>query len=128
MNNNDEVLEYLVAAIRLMIDERKAHKQQREYLAQEVPSLKNQLRDATARETELQSELQHRIDLAAGVYRWSTAHFDEKGKVFKVEGGVKTAQSGCCKENTQECEHDWRRALGAHFLNCVKCSKCGLEK
>lgn len=52
-----------------------------EDLAHEVLSLKNQLRDASA--------------LVAGVYRWSTAYFDEKGKVFNVE------QSGCRKEDAQ---------------------------
>lgn len=66
-----------------------------EDLAHEVQSLKNQLRDMSELVDELQSELQHQIDLAAGVYRWSTAYFDEKGKVTRVERGVKTEQSGC---------------------------------
>lgn len=96
------------------------YKQQCEDLAHEVQSLKNQLRDASELVAELQSELQHQIDLAAGVYRWSTAHFDEKGKVFKVESGVKTEQSGCRKEDTQGCEHDW--VLDDYFI-CAKCGK-----
>lgn len=67
--------------------EHNPYKQQCEDLAHEVQSLKNQLRDASA--------------LVAGAHRWSTAYFDEKGKVFKVEGGVKTEQSGCRKEDVK---------------------------
>lgn len=97
------------------------YKQQCEDLAHEVQSLKNQLRDMSAQIKELQSELQHQIDLAAGVYRWSTAHFDEKGKVFKVERGVKAEQSGCRKEDTQECFHNWRFVNGKAPAVCVNC-------
>ena len=91
----------------------------------EVQSLKNQLRDASALVAELQSELQHQIDPAAGVYRWSTAHFDEKGKVFNVERGIKTEQSGCRKDDAQECKHEWQ-FYGVGFP-CM-CLKCGLKK
>lgn len=99
-----------------------------EDLEHEVQSLKNQLRDASALVAELQSELQHQVDLAAGVYRWSTAHFDEKGKVFKVERGVKTEQSGCRKEDVQECEHEWRYVeVFGNRLDTPYCSKCGVE-
>ena len=97
-----------------------------EDLAHEVQSLKNQLRDASALVAELQSELQHQVDLAAGVYRWSTAHFDEKGKVTKVESGVKTEQSGCRKEDTQECEHEWRCVeVFGNRLGVPYCRICG---
>lgn len=84
--------------------------------------------------------------VAAGVYRWSTAHFDEKGKVFKVERGIKTEKSGCQKEDTRgrgagvsgrvreggvrvaggqsECSHLW------HYSddNLVHCVLCGLKR
>ena len=131
--------------------EHNQYKQQCEDLVHEVQSLNNQLRDASAKIKELQSELQHQIDLAAGVYRWSTAHFDEKGKVSKVERGVKTEQSGCRKEDTQECFHNWRFVNGKAPAVCVNrgvtkssecehewqfygvgfpcmCIKCGLKK
>ena len=103
--------------------EHNPYTQQCEDLAHEVQSLKNQLRDASELVAELQSELQHQIDLAAGVYRWSTAHFDEKGKVFKVESGVKTEQSGCRKEDTQGCEHDWVLDEKGDYFICAKCGK-----
>lgn len=93
MSNKNEVFEYLIDQLRQQVNNNQC-----EDLAHEVQSLKNQLRDAST----LVAELQHQIDLAAGVHRWSTAYFDEKGKVFKVESGVKTEQSGC-----QIGEHDW---------------------
>lgn len=120
VNSKNEVLEYLIDQLRQQVNNSKC-----EDLAHEVQSLKNQLRDASALVAELMSELQHQIDLAAGVYRWSTAHFDEKGKVFKVEHGVKTEQSGCRKDDTQECCHDWYfYDKGASMM----CKKCGLKK
>ena len=105
--------------------EHNPYRQQCEDLAHEVQSLKNQLRDASALVAELQSELQHQIDLAAGVYRWSTAHFDEKGKVFKVERGIKDEQSGCRKEDTQECAHEW---LHSKHKSGFVCFNCGVRK
>lgn len=122
MSNKNEVFEYLIDQLRQHVNSH-PYKQQCEDLAHEVLSLKNQLRDASALVAELQSELQHQIDLAAGVHRWSTAHFDEKGKVFKVEGGVKTEQSGCRKEDTQGCEHDWVLDEKGDYFICAKCGK-----
>ena len=104
--------------------EHNPYKQQCEDLAQEVQSLRNQLRDASALVAELQSELQHQIDLAACVYRWSTAYFDEKGKVLNVERGVKDEQSGCRKEDVKGCKHDWYfYDKGASMM----CRICGLK-
>lgn len=131
MNTKNEVFEYLIDQLRQQVNNN-----QREDLAQEVQSLKNQLRDASALVAELQSELQHQIDLAAGVYRWSTAHFDEKGKVFKVESGVKTEQSGCRKDDTRECEHEWVEFHGLFIAEgdprnepgYTFCRKCGLKE
>lgn len=94
------------------------YKQQCEDLAHEVQSLKNQLRDASALVAELQSELQHQIDLAAGVYRWSTAYFDEKGKVTRVVRGVKSGQSGC-----QIGEHDWVLDADEDYFVCRRCGE-----
>ncbi|QYU43909.1 hypothetical protein QCF78_gp61 [Escherichia phage vB_EcoS-phiEc3] len=141
MSNKNEVFEYLIDQLRQQVNNNRC-----EDLAHEVQSLKNQLRDASAQIKELQSELQHQIDLAAGVYRWSTAHFDEKGKVFKVERGIKTEQSGCRKEDTHsqgtgvsgrvreggvrvtgcqsECSHLWHYT-DDHLVHCVL---CGLKR
>lgn len=123
-SNNGAVIEFLLNQLRQQLTNN-PYKQQCEDLAHEVLSLKNQLRDASALVAELQSELQHQIDLAAGVYRWSTAYFDEKGKVAMVERGVKSEQYGCRKEDTQECEHEWQ-FYGVGFPRM--CLKCGLKK
>lgn len=125
MNTKNEVFEYLIDQLRRQVN----NNNQCEDLAHEVLSLKNQLRDMSELVDELQSELQHQIDLAAGVYRWSTAYFDEKGKVTRVERGVKTEQSGCRKEDVRGCEHEWRVATfyGAR-VSPTYCRKCGLKK
>lgn len=115
MSNKNEVFEYLIDQLRQQVNNNQC-----EDLAHEVKSLKNQLRDASALVAELQRELQHQIDLASGVYRWSTAYFDEKGKVFKVERGVKAEQSGC-----QIGEHDWVTDGDEDYFVCLK---CGLKK
>lgn len=117
MNTKNEVFEYLIDQLRQQVNSN-PYNNQCEDLAHEVQSLKNQLRDASAPVAELQSELQHQIDLAAGVYRWSTAHFDEKGKVFKVESGIKTEQSGC-----QIGEHDWVRDADEDYFVCRRCGE-----
>ena len=127
MNNNDEVLEYLVAAIRLMIDERKAHKQQCEDLAHEVLSLKNQLRDASAQIRDLHVALVKATGDVEAYKLIRKGGYISAGKSYVV-GEHGPGQSGCRKEDAQECEHDWHRTLGAHFLNCVKCPKCGKIK
>jgi hypothetical protein len=125
MSDKNEVFEYLIDQLRQQVTSN-PYKQQCEDLAHEVRSLKNQLRDASAQIKELQSELQHQIDLAAGVYRWSTAHFDEKGKVFKVERGVKAEQSGCRKEDVRlpvcRCVP---AHCGTYHGNTIVCDNCG---
>ena len=127
MNTKNEVFEYLIDQLRQQVNNNQC-----EDLVHEVQSLKNQLRDASALVAELQSELQHQIDLAAGVYRWSTAHFDEKGKVTRVERGVMSEQSGCRKEDARECYHNWRFVNGKAPAVCINCgvtksSECAHE-
>ena len=52
MNTKNEVFEYLIDQLRQQVNSNQC-----EDLAREVQSLKNQLRDASARETELQKAL-----------------------------------------------------------------------
>ena len=146
MSNKNEVFEYLIDQLRQQVGSN-PYKQQCEDLAHEVQSLKNQLRDASAQIKELHKALAIATgDAEAGVYRWSTAHFDGKGKVTKVERGIKTEQSGCRKEDTHgrgtgvsgrvreggvkvtggrsECPHLW------HYYDdhLVHCALCGLKR
>lgn len=144
MGNKNEVFEYLVATMHLILDERKAHKQQCEDLAHEVLSLKNQLRDASAQIKELTCAL----DCAENEVMClrSVVDLDPKGAIGYIrransamtdtmrhqylskaleELGCKDApeQSGCHKEDVQECKHDWYfYDKGASMM----CKKCGL--
>lgn len=68
MSNKNEVFEYLIDQLRQQVNNNQC-----EDLAHEVQSLKNQLRDASELVAELQSELQHQIDLAARAAE--NAHF-----------------------------------------------------
>lgn len=93
--------------------EHNPYKQQCEDLAHEVQSLKNQLRDMS----EVVDELMGTITLMNGDV--------EAYKVLR-KGGYGSEQSGCRKEDTQECEHVWYRYnLGSYTKMCVK---CGLKK
>lgn len=56
MNSKNEVFEYLIDQLRQQVNSN-PYKQQCEDLVHEVQSLKNQLRDMSARETELQKAL-----------------------------------------------------------------------
>lgn len=75
-----------------------------EDLAQEVQSLKNQLRDASA----LVAELQETIKLMNEDFNRATGRGGSlpKGESYVV-GEHGPEQSGCRKEDTQECEHSW---------------------
>lgn len=88
--------------------ERNPYKQQCEELAHEVRSLKNKLRDASAQIKELHMAL---VKATGDV---------EAYKLIRTQ-----EQSGCRKEDTQECEHDWYfYDKGASMM----CKKCGLKK
>ena len=106
------------------------YKQQCEDLAHEVLSLKNQLRDYSA----LVDELQETIKLMNEDFNRATGRGDSlpKGESYVV-GGHGPEQSGCRKEDTQECEHSWIIMPGL-FLSegnpnnvpgSELCSKCG---
>lgn len=90
-----------------------------EDLAHEVLSLKNQLRDASAQIKELQKELEHMGNEYRRAIDYALSDAPE--------------QSGCRKEDVQECEHSWIIMPGL-FLSegnpnnvpgSELCSKCG---
>lgn len=129
MSNKNEVFEYLIDQLRQQVDSN-PYKQQCEDLAHEVLSLKNQLRDASA----LVAELQETIKLMNEDFNRAT---NRGGPLLKgvsyVVGGHRPEQSGCRKEDAQECEHSWIIMPGL-FLSegnpnnvpgSELCSKCG---
>lgn len=129
MNTKNQVFEYLIDQLRQRVNNN-PHKQQCEDLAHEVQSLKNQLRDALA----LVDELQETIKLMNEDFDRVTNHGGllPKGKSCAV-GEHGPEQSGCRKEDVQECEHSWIIMPGL-FLSegnpdnvpgSELCSKCG---
>lgn len=103
MSNKNEVFEYLIDQLRQQVNNNQC-----EDLAHEVQSLKNQLRDASAQIKELYEALD------AGL---------KYSRRFREE------QSGCRKEDTQGCEHEWRVATfyGVR-VSPTYCRKCGETK
>lgn len=77
----------------------------------EIQSLKNQLRDMS----EVVDELMGTITLMNGDV--------EAYKVLR-----KGAQSGCRKEDTQECEHDWVRDIDEEYFECRRCGATKAEE
>lgn len=107
MSNKNEVFEYLIDQLRQQVNNN-PYKQQCEDLAHEVLSLKNQLRDASA----LVAESQRELESLGAKYR----------RAIDYVLSDAPEQSGCRKEDTQECEHDWYfYDKGASML----CKKCG---
>lgn len=108
MNTKNEVFEYLIDQLRQQVNSNQC-----EDLAHEVQSLKNQLRDASAQIKELHLAL-------------AQATGDVEAYKLIREGKFAPEQSGCRKEDTQECEHVWYRYnLGVYTKMCVK---CGLKR
>lgn len=106
MNSKNEVFEYLIDQLRQQVNNN-PYKQQCEDLAHEVQSLKNQLRDASALAAELQKELE-----SLG---------DEYRRVIDYALSDAPEQSGCRREDTQECEHDWLHSKHKSGLVCFNC-------
>lgn len=88
--------------------EHNPYKQQCEDLAHEVQSLKNQLRDASAQIKELHLAL-------------ATATGDVEAYKLIRKGEHGAEQSGCRKEDTQECCHEFVYRKHKHGLVCFKC-------
>lgn len=153
MSNKNEVFEYLIDQLRQQVVSG-PYKQQCEDLAHEVQSLKNQLRDAS----EQIKELTCALDCAENEVMClrSIVDLDPKGAIGYIrransamtdtmrhqylskaleELGCKDVpeQSGCRKEDTQECEHDWIIMPGlfisegnpSNVPGSELCSKCG---
>lgn len=143
MSTKNEVFEYLIDQLRQQVNNG-PYKKQCEDLAHEVLSLKNQLRDASAQIKELTCAL----DFAENEVMClrSVVDLDPKGAIGYIrransamtdtmrhqylskaleELGCKDApeQSGCRKEDTQECEHDWFSHMRKTY-----CFKCGVTK
>lgn len=129
MSNKNEVFEFLIDQLRPQVNSNQC-----EDLAHEVQSLKNQLRDASA----LVAELQETIKLMNEDFNRATNRATNLGGpllkgVSYVVGGHRPEQSGCRKEDAQECEHSWIIMPGL-FLSegnpnnvpgSELCSKCG---
>ena len=101
MNSKNEVFEYLIDQLRQQVNNNQCEDQ-----AHEVQSLKNQLRDASSQIKELHLALAQ-----------ATGDVEAYKLIREQE------QSGCRKEDTQECGHN--RYV---FYKGAMCLKCGLKK
>lgn len=99
MSNKNEVFEYLIDQLRQQVNNNQC-----EDLAHEVRSLKNQLRDASEQIKELHLAL---------------AKATGDAEAYKRIREQK--QSGCRKEDTQECYHNWQFVNGKAPAVCVNC-------
>lgn len=106
MNTKNEVFEYLIDQLRQQVNNNQC-----EDLAHEVQSLKNQLRDAS-------SQIK---DLHLALVR-ATGDVEAYKLICKQE------QSGCCKEDTQECRHNWRFVNGKAPAVCINCGVTKTEE
>lgn len=111
MSNKNQVFEYLIDQLRQQVGNN-PYKQQCEDLAHEVRSLKNQLRDASAQLKELHLALVR----ATG---------DSEAYKLMRKGAYGSEQSGCRKDDTQECEHEW---LHSKHKTGFVCFNCGARK
>ena len=137
MNSKNEVFEYLIGQLRQQVN-----KNQCEDLAHEAQSLKNQLRDASAQIKELHMALDSSdnevmclrsivdIDLKGAIgyiRRANSAMTDTMRRKYLSKAieelGCKGVleQSGCRKEDTQKCKHEWVMRDVDDFQTCSKC-------
>lgn len=137
MSNKNEVFEYLIDQLRQQVNSNQC-----EDLAHEVQSLKNQLRDASKQIKELRGDnikkSEHISHLTGQVkdlhlalvqatgdveaYKLARKGSFVKGKSYVV-GEHGPEQSGCRKNDTQECEHEWRFYGAGFSCKCIKCGK-----
>ena len=121
MSNKNEIFEYLINQLR----NNNPYKQQCEDLAHEVQSLKNQLRDASALVAELQKDnikkSEHISHLTGQVKELHLALVQATGDVEAYKLIREQEQSGCRKEDVQECKHAWVMTDADDFQTCSKC-------
>ena len=136
MNTKNEIFEYLIDQLRQQVNNSRS-----EDLAHEVQSLKNQLRDASAQIKELREDnikkSEHISRLTGQVKELHLALVEATGDVeaYKLirKGAYGSEQSGCRKEDTQECDHNWIIAPGLFIAEGHKdnvpgsrfCCECG---
>ena len=111
------------------------YKQQCEDLAHEVQSLKNQLRDASAQIKELHLALVKAAGDAEAYKLVRKGGYIDGGQRYAVgehapgatvncwctSTPVQPEQSGCRKEDTQKCKHEWVMRDVDDFQTCSKC-------
>lgn len=131
MSNKNEVFEYLIDQLRQQVGSN-PYKQQCEDLAHEVQSLRNRLRDASAKIKELQEDnikkSEHISHLTGQVKELHLALVEATGDVEAYKLIREQEQSGCRREDTQECEHEWRVVQYSAGVETDKCRLCGAEK
>lgn len=126
MSNKNEVFEYLIDQLRQQVGS-DPYKQQCEDLAHEVQSLKNQLRGASAQIKELREDnikkSGHISHLTGQVKELHLALVKATGDVEAYKLIREQEQSGCRKEDAQECEHDWVRDIDEDYFECRRCGE-----
>ena len=137
MSNKNKVFEYLIAQLRQQVNNTQC-----EDLAHEVQSLKNQLRDASAQIKELHLALAKATGDVEAYKLIRKGGYINGGQRYVVGEHAPGAtvncrctpmpvppeQSGCRKEDAQECEHDWRVVQYSAGVETNKCRLCGEEK
>lgn len=134
MSNKNEVFEYLIDQLRQQVNKKDVtsfnvsvqisdldevklviHNLQQHIAGKddEIRALKDRLRDASAQIKELHKAL-------------ATATGDVETYKLIRKGKYVPEQSGCRKEDVQECEHDYRLVLWCSDLQ--QCYKCGLKR
>lgn len=149
MSNKNEVFEYLIDQLRQQVNNNQC-----EDLAHEVQSLKNQLRDTSAQIKELQednikkSEHISHLTGQSSAYRGGALRFQAQvddlvkrlamatDDVEAYKLAREQEQSGCGREDTQECDHNWIIAPGLFIAEGHKdnvpgsrfCCECGARE
>lgn len=131
MSNKNEVFEHLIDQLRQQVNNNRC-----EDLAHEVLSLKNQLRDASEQIKELQEDnirkSEHISHLTGQVKELHMALVKATGdaEAYKLirKGKYVPEQSGCRKEDTQECFHNCRFVNGKAPAICVNCGVTQYEE
>lgn len=145
MSNKNEIFEYLIDQLRQQVNNSRS-----EDLAHEVLSLKNQLRDASVQIKELHMALATATGDVEAYKLVRKGGYISRGQSYVVgehapgptvncrctQTPVPPEQSGCRKEDVQECEHDWVEFHGLFIAEgdlrnepgYTFCRKCGLKE